>query len=173
MSGPAPVIRALDGDNPADMATARRMFELYQDFLGVDLCFQNFQAELDGLPGDYAAPEGGIWIATDGVEPDGVCACVALRPQKGVPNAAELKRLYVFDRARGHGLGRRLCDVAIEAARTAGYGEIRLDTLPTLTTAIALYRAMGFVDSGPPPGSPAPASADAPDGLVYLSFSLR
>lgn len=145
------------------MEIARRMFRDYQTFLNVDLCFQGFQAELAELPGGYAPPRGGIWIAEDGAATVG---CVALRPMKGEANIAELKRLYVLDQARGSGLGRRLCNIALEAAKAERYTEIWLDTLPFLTTAISMYRKMGFVDMAPLP------SANTPHDLVYFRLPL-
>jgi len=150
-------LRALSG--AADMDIARAMFRDYQAFLNVDLCFQGFEDELAALPGGYAPPSGGIWIAEGA---SGVVGCVAFRPMQGQVGIAELKRLYVLDRVRGSGLGRRLCETALTVARDAGYGEVWLDTLPWLTAAIAMYRTMGFVDM------PASADANTPHELVYL-----
>ncbi len=128
---------------PAHTADAipavRALFEEYAAELGVDLCFQNFAGELATLPGAYAPPRGGVWIArADGRD----AGCVGLRPLDD--EAAELKRMYVRRAWRGRGLGRRLGETAIGFARAAGYRAVCLDTLAGMTEALALYRSSGF-----------------------------
>lgn len=118
---------------------ARELFVEYAEQLGVDLCFQNFAEELATLPGAYAPPRGGVWLArVDGHD----AGCVALRPLDA--QAAELKRMYVRRAWRGRGLGRRLGETAIGFARAAGYRAVCLDTLAGMTEALALYRSFGF-----------------------------
>lgn len=125
--------------SPQEIATARELFAEYQRAIGVDLCFQGFQAEVAGLPGAYAPPRGRLLIAwVDGVP----AGCGALRPLEG--NAAELKRMWVRPDFRGRGLGRAAAEALLEAARAAGYARVRLDTLPAMTEAQALYRSLGF-----------------------------
>lgn len=138
-------ITAARGD--ADMATAREMFLEYQQWLGVDLCFQDFDNELAGLPGKYAPPSGEIFIARDA---GAVAGVVAVRPI-GEPDdkLSEMKRLYVRDQWRGRGLGRALADLAAGFARDAGYRRMVLDTLPRLEIAVAMYGRMGFVKTAP------------------------
>lgn len=126
----------------ADIPRVRELFEEYQRGLGVSLCFQGFDAELAGLPGDYVPPRGGLWLA---IEPEGLAGCVALRPIGD--GAAELKRLYVRDAFRGRGLGRALARHAIEFARAAAHREVKLDTLPAMAAAQSLYAALGFRDT--------------------------
>ena len=122
-----------------DMTRVREMFLEYQQWLGVDLCFQGFAEELASLPGRYAAPKGAIYLAT---EKDQIVGCVALRPRGR--REAELKRLYVRSQHRGQGAGRLLFYSAMEKARQIGYASMVLDTLPSMRTAKSLYLAYGF-----------------------------
>jgi ribosomal protein S18 acetylase RimI-like enzyme len=115
------------------------LFTEYARSLEVDLCFQNFSQELADLPGRYAPPEGRLLLAQANGEP---VACVALR--KIDAGICEMKRLYVRPAWRRYGLGGRLAKAVIEAARTCGYRCMRLDTLASMTAAIALYESLGF-----------------------------
>ena len=133
-----------NAEGPADVATARALFEEYQRSLGFSLCFQNFDAELAGLPGAYAPPDGRLLLALSGDEPAG---CIALR--KIGEEICEMKRLWVRPAFRGTGLGRRLVETLMADARTIGYRRIRLDTLPSMTAAQALYLSLGFLDIPP------------------------
>lgn len=117
------------------MVTA--LFREYGASLSVDLGFQKFEEELASMPGDYAPPRGRLLLAYEG---SAAIGCVALRP---IDHAiCEMKRLYV--RARGRGIGRQLAERVIAEARTIGYRFMRLDTLPSMTAAAALYAALGF-----------------------------
>lgn len=119
----------------------RVLFREYQQSVGAPICFTTFAREVEGLPGDYAEPRGGLWLAEVGGEDVG---CVALRPLEGDAAAAELKRLYVRPQFRRTGVGRILVGKAIELARAAGYRRLQLDTLDTMRAAQRLYRTMGF-----------------------------
>jgi len=124
---------------PADLDSAQRLFLAYRDTPGVSECVVGFEREIAGLPGDFGQPKGAILIASIDAADIG---CVALRPlDKGV---CEMKRLYVAPAARGGGAGRRLVLAAIDAATGKGYRALRLDTLPSMESAIALYRELGF-----------------------------
>ena len=123
----------------ADVETARRLFGDYAAWLGVDLSFQSFDEELASLPGPYVRPQGLILFAETA---NTVVGCVALKELTDV--IAEAKRLYVLEEYRGKGIGRQLMAELIDAARAIGYRAIRLDTLPQMTTARALYERLGF-----------------------------
>jgi ribosomal protein S18 acetylase RimI-like enzyme len=125
----------------AELAMVKQLFIEYAAAIGVDLEYQGFSTELATLPGKYAPPTGELFIAIL----DGAAAgCVALRALDRA--AIEMKRLYVRPTTRGSGLGRRLVEAAIASARQGGYRELRLDTLATMASAQALYRALGFVE---------------------------
>ena len=138
-----PEIGFFTPSTPAQLDSTRDIFKEYAAQLDVDLCFQDFDSELQGLPGEYAAPQGALILATA----DGKLAgCCALRPLPTVDHidAAEMKRLYVRDAYRRLGLGRQLADAVLDAARVAGYRCVLLDTLDNMQTARALYEDLGF-----------------------------
>jgi ribosomal protein S18 acetylase RimI-like enzyme len=131
-----------------DMEAVREIFLEYANSLNVDLCFQAFDAELAGLPGDYAGPRGALLLArVDGT----VAGCCALRPMDSsdYPNASEMKRLYVRKAFRGFGLGRHLAEAILDEARRAGYSSVLLDTLDEMEAARALYEDLGFEEIPP------------------------
>ena len=161
---PAPDIRLLPPDSPAALDATRALFREYADVLGIDLCFQNFDAELDGLPGDYAAPQGGLLLAwVDGE----LAGCGAFRPlpDTDYANACEMKRLYVRRAFRRFGLGRQLAQALIDGALQAGYSAMLLDTLDDMEAARGLYVTLGFDEVPPYYFNPIP-------GAHYLKVDL-
>ena len=145
----------------ADIAACRELFVEYQRSLGISLCFQGFDRELAGLPGDYSPPRGGLWIAQRAAD---LAGCVALRPLDG--DAAEMKRLYVRPSCRGKRIGLALAQHAIEAARGLGYSVVKLDTLPSMADAQRMYARLGFVETAPYNDNPV-------DGVRFLAYALR
>lgn len=121
----------------ADWAEARRLVKEYAAALDVDLCFQNFQHELDHFESEYGPPHGRFFLE----EGKG---CAGLR--RFGDGVGEMKRLYVVPSARGEGLGGKLARAVIDAARSLGYRRLVLDTLPDMKAAQALYRSLGFRD---------------------------
>jgi GNAT superfamily N-acetyltransferase len=119
-----------------DLQHVRQLFREYESSLGMSLCFQNFQAELDTLPSDYAPPDGCLLIARYQEE---VAGCIALR--KFSVGTCEMKRLYVRPQYQGIKIGRALAVAVIDYARGVGYARMRLDTLPRLEKALSLYRS--------------------------------
>jgi len=133
-------MRICQASTAEQIALSRVLFEEYAGWLGIDLSYQGFAAELAGLPGSYAPPRGRLLLALASGEAAG---CVALRPLEGM--ICEMKRLFVRPAFRGQRLGRLLAERVVEEARGIGYRTMRLDTLPCMHAAIQLYEALGFV----------------------------
>ncbi|KAL8679057.1 MAG: hypothetical protein Q9186_004644 [Xanthomendoza sp. 1 TL-2023] len=129
-----------------DRDDIRSLFLAYAESQGIDLSFQHFQTELHSLPGKYAAPDGELLLARDynGIP----LGCVALRPLSQ-DACCEMKRLYVAPAGRGLGLGTKLATAMIDVAIRLQYREIKLDTLPSMVAARALYTNLGFTPTGP------------------------
>ena len=134
------MLEFVQAETPAQTAEARRLFLEYSDWLGLNLCFQNFEKELAELPGAYSPPDGRLLLASHENE---IAGCVCLRRIGDA--TCEMKRLYVRPEFRGKGVGGALAEKIIEEARAIGYERMRLDTLPSkMAEAIKMYRSLGF-----------------------------
>jgi putative acetyltransferase len=151
----------VQAESPAQVAQARELFLEYAQSLGVNLCFQNFEQELAGLPGHYAPPDGCLLLA----EYEGQLAgCAALH--KWEAGICEMKRLYLRPSFRGKGLGRALAETIIVEARNLGYRRMRLDTIePIMRDAVEMYRKLGFREIAP--YRPNPIA-----GAMYMELQL-
>jgi putative acetyltransferase len=160
----SPVIEMFTPATPELLDATREIFREYAAQLGVDLCFQNFDAELVGLPGEYTGPRGALLLATVDGE---VAGCGALRPVTDVDyaNACEMKRLYVRPAFRRFGIGRLLAQALMDRGLQAGYSNLLLDTLDDMEAARGLYASLGFEEIAPYYFNPIP-------GAHYLKASL-
>lgn len=146
--------------NGADLDTVRDLFREYEAQIGVDLCFQNFTAELAGLPGEYAPPTGTLLVA---VENGAIAGCVAAH--RWDATSCEMKRLFVRPGFQGCGMGRGLTNAVITWARDHGYGRVLLDTLPSMRSAQRMYEHLGFRDTEPYRPNPV-------EGTRYMALTL-
>jgi GNAT superfamily N-acetyltransferase len=154
------VLRIAPASSPSEFALARRLFEEYAAQLGVDLCFQEFHAELGKLDSMYGPPAGCLLLAWQG---DRAVGCGALRRLRDTD--CEMKRLYLRDGARGLGYGRQLAVELVARARELGYRRMLLDTLDTMTPARRLYHSLGFRECAAYYSNPLP-------GVRYLELEL-
>ncbi|MEF3697209.1 GNAT family N-acetyltransferase [Desulfolutivibrio sp.] len=156
-------LRIRDADPGSSLDVVRELFREYAAALGFGLEFQDFEAELAGLPGRYAPPGGCLLVAEAGDGPVRFGGCVALRDLGcGV---CEMKRLYVRPWFRGQGLGRRLAETVIARAKDMDYARMRLDTIVTMAQANGLYQSLGF--------SPIPAYCPNPiPGALFYELRL-
>ncbi len=132
-------LQLLDTTDHPQLPALRELLLEYQSWLGIDLCFQDFEREMAQLPGAYAPPDGRLYLAWAGAE---LAGCIALRRHDA--QAAEMKRLYLRPVFQGQGLGRLMAEHIIADARQIGYRRLLLDTLPIMQSAQALYVKLGF-----------------------------
>lgn len=174
-TGPSSCVSIHQATTPADLAAIADCFRAYTEWLGEDLAFQNYAAELDGLPGKYGPPTGALLLARD-TATDEVLGCIALRPlqlapeyrarRQGNVRSCEIKRLFVYPAARGRRVARLLVGEAVKAARREGYQEVLLDTLSRMKPAISLYKSEGFDEVEPYYYNPL-------DGVLYLAKRIE
>lgn len=162
---PRPHIRLCIADSAQSLDDIRLLFTEYQADIGIDLSFQGFEAELQDLPGDYAAPQGLLLLAHVDGTPAGCCA-LRPAPETDYVNACEMKRLFVRRAFRGFGLGRLLVEQTLMQATQAGYACMLLDTLSDMEAARALYQDVGFEEVAPYYHNPLP-------GAHYLCVQLN
>jgi putative acetyltransferase len=156
-----PRLTLRQAESPAQIEQVRELFLEYAHSLGFSLCFQSFDEELAGLPGDYAPPSGRLLLAQ---YRNDLAGCVALH--KIEPEICEMKRLYLRPQLRGRGVGRALAEAVITEARAIGYSKMRLDTVePVMPNAVAMYRRLGFVEIEP--YRPNPIA-----GALYMELAL-
>ena len=156
-----PPIVITEVDTSSDFLEARRLFVDYASEIAIDLCFQNFDKELDNLAEMYSLPGGCLLLATRGSTTVG---CVAVRRFEG--DVCEMKRLYVEPSARGLHVGRDLAETVVAKARGIGYRRMVLDTLASMTPARQLYRSLGFRETEPYYDNPL-------EGVVYMELDLN
>lgn len=137
------------------------LFREYEAWLGMDLCFQGFEAELAELPGKFAMPNGRLYLA---YSDEKLAGCIALR--KLDDGICEMKRLFVREGFRGERIGIQLIEKVIEDATTLGYKKMRLDTFPPkMGKAVSLYHSHGF--------EPIPAYYDNPHpDVLFMELAL-
>lgn len=145
-----------------DLADTVKLFEAYATSLGIDLTFQDFATEMAQMPGKYSPPTGILLLARN--EKDDAIGCIGLRQLDGT--ICEMKRLYVNPTGRGLGVGKALALQVIKEATQLGYAAIRLDTLPDMASARALYKSLGFVEIGPYYATPL-------EGTIFLELQLQ
>ncbi len=148
-------------ESGSDLDAVKTLFTAYNDFLDIDLDFQNFAEELASLPGKYHPNKNGqLYLACWNDEPVG-CAAFYQFEEK----TCELKRLYVSPNVQGKGIGKALMQQAITDATAMGYQRLLLDSLKRLKSARKLYEAFGFNDIDP-------YNVNPHDDVYYMALDL-
>ncbi|MGB7207829.1 MAG: GNAT family N-acetyltransferase [Pyrinomonadaceae bacterium] len=155
------MIEILQAETAEQIEDVRAIFREYEAWLGLDLCFQGFEDELNQLPGRYACPDGRLFLAS---VDEKLAGCIALR--KLEDDICEMKRLYLREEFRGLGLGNTMIEKLIEEAQVIGYSKMRLDTYPPkMGKAVKLYESHGF--------SAIPPYYDNPhEGVLFMELVL-
>jgi GNAT superfamily N-acetyltransferase len=156
------MVEFTQAESTAQVSEVKKLFTEYADWLGLNLCFQNFERELAELPGAYAPPMGRLLLA---LQEGSSAGCVGLRNLGN--DCCEMKRLYLRPQFRGLGIGRALAVKIIEEARFLGYARMRLDTLPLqMSEAIKMYRSLGFHEIEPYYYNPV-------EGALFMELNLK
>lgn len=155
------MLKIIKASTAGHYSQGRRLFQLYANWLNIDLSFQNFEAELDRIEVTYGPPAGCLLLA---VWNDAAVGCVAVRKLDG--DDCEMKRLYIKPGHRGLGIGKKLVEQIINEARVLNYHEMRLDTLASMTAARGLYQSFGFRETAAYYHNPL-------DDAVYMSLKLQ
>jgi putative acetyltransferase len=161
MSHQSSNLKIVAATSPDHLRIVKELFLEYAQSLDFNLCFQNFENEYVGLPGEYAPPGGMLLLGLADNSPAG---CVALR--RIDTSACEMKRMYVRSQFRGCSYGRILAEEIIQRARELGYKSMRLDTVPSMNAAIALYRTLGFREIPPYRENPV-------TGAIFMELNLN
>ena len=133
-------LKFTQAETPEQIEQARNLFREYEARLGMKLCFQNFDEEVENLPGKYAKPDGRLMLV---FADENLAGCIALR--KLEEEICEMKRLFVRDDFRGRKIGNLLIEKLFEEARVIGYKKMRLDTYPPkMGKAVKIYESYGF-----------------------------
>lgn len=148
---------------PHDIDAVKALFQEYAESLDFELCFQNFDREMDTFPGDYGPPSGTLLLARVDLKPAGA---VGLRPLSDEASTCEMKRLYVRPEHRGLGFGRGLALTVLHEAAARGFETMRLDTVESMTEARAIYESLGFEKTDPYYQNPL-------EGVVYYRRPLE
>ncbi len=139
------MIETAQSESPEQIEEIRKLFREYENWLDIDLCFQDFEKELASLPGKYAKPDGRLFLI---YKKNLSAGCIALR--KIDAETCEMKRLYVREQFRGLSLGKMLIEKLFKEAQVIGYEKMRLDTLPDkMPSAVKLYKSYGFCEIPP------------------------
>lgn len=154
------MLKIVQVETDNNLEQARLLFESYAVSLGIDLSFQNFEEELANFPAGYNLPNGNLLLA---IHENQVAGCVALR--KLDDDICEMKRLYVLPQFRKLGIGKLLAEAVIAEARKLKYRRMRLDTLPSMTQAQALYKSLGFKEIAPYCFNPV-------EGTIFMELKL-
>lgn len=150
-----------------DISTVRQLFHEYAQSLGFSLCFQSFEQELAGLPGEYAEPRGRLLLAEVGGTAVGCIALHGFPQSDAAKHVGEIKRLYVRPSARGRRVGEQLLNHLMKEAKVIGYTHLWLDTVPSrMGRAVELYRANGFSEIAPYRANPQP-------GVIYMEYIVH
>jgi GNAT superfamily N-acetyltransferase len=156
------MVEIRQAETVSDIESARALFREYETWLGMSLCFQGFEEEMANLPGKYAPPDGRLYLA---FVDDELAGCIALR--KFEDGICEMKRLFLRENARGHGLGNQLIERLLGEARAIGYSKMRLDTYPPkMGKAVSLYESHGFYPIEPYYHNP-------DDGVLFMELDLH